>query len=355
MFARIRFHIVPICLLAAIGAWPLASSSKEFSDSDALPSIRQLVFSADAVGFVSPKNGLLGGAPLYFIYERSSRKIAEVDAAQFGRRFPASGPSDEPRESRRSTPYDFIGRTAGGVEYKLRLKYCGEGGDEDDEKMDLVVVGGKPVRVGARQECTSVSSVEIVGDQLWLGTSSSGEQGYSSAEGVIVQSLRGGRVLARLDAVSGWVTRVRVDPFSKNMWVTTDLGIFEVSPQFKLLSANLYYHDFDPRTGEPRFAFSSEATRGNPLSAVSRLLPDAERRDFYEAASKIPAADLEEFRLYDFFMCCRFDDQYPQSFRPLMPFFVKQSARGSPGDRNTWRQAVCRLGGPSDQYCSRAE
>ena len=31
----------------------------------------------------------------------------------------------------------------------------------------------------------------------------------------------------------------------------------------------------DPRTGEPRFAFSSEATRGNPLSAVSRLLPAA--------------------------------------------------------------------------------
>jgi hypothetical protein len=354
MFARVR--LAPVCLLAAIGAWPAASSGHEFSDSEALPSIRQLVFSPDAVGFVSPKNDLLGGAPLYFIYDRGNRKIAEVDAAQFRQRFPASVPSDEPRESRRSSPYHLIGRTAGGVEYKLRLKYCGEGGDEDDEKMELVVVGGKPVRVGAREECTSVSSVEIVGDQLWLGTAYSGEQkGYSAAEGVIVQSLRGGRVLARLDAVSGWVTRVRLDPFSKNVWVTTDLGIFEVSPQFRLLSANLYYHDFDPRTGEPRFAFSSEATRGNPLSAVARLLPGAERKGFYEAVSKIPAADLEQFTPYDFFMCCRFDDQYPQSFHPLMPFFVNQSARGSPGDRNTWRQAVCRLGGPSDQYCSRAE
>lgn len=346
-----------ICLVAFVGAWPLASSGHEFSDSEALPSIRQLVFSPDAVGFVSPTNDLLGGAPLYFIYDRGNRKIAEVDAAQFRRRFPASVPSDEPREGRHSSPYHLIGRTAGGVEYKLRLKYCGDGGDEDDEKMELVVVGGKPVRVGARDTCTSVSSVEIVGDQLWLGTAYSGEQkGYSAAEGVIVQSLRSGRVLARLDAVSGWVTRVRLDPFSKNVWVTTDLGIFEVSPQFKLLSADLYYHDFDPRTGEPRFAFSSEATRGNPLSAVSRLLPGAERKGFYEAAGKIPAADLEEFTLYNFFMCCDFDGrQYPESFRPLMPFFAKQSARGSPSDRNTWRQAVCLLGGRSDQYCSRAE
>lgn len=340
-----------VCLSALVGVWPTPAGSLEFRDSDVLPSVRDVVFKRDAVGFVSRKNDLLGGAIFYFVYDSGNRKMVEIDAKRFQERFPASAPMSAPRQDP-TRMYDLIGSTANGVEYNLKLKYCGEGVTDDIRK---VIVNNKTVRVRARQECTSVSSVEIINNQLWLGTAYSGEGGYSEAEGVIVQDLSGKSVLARLTSVSGWVARMHVDSFSRNVWVITENGVYEISPRFKILSVNLYYHDFDPSTGEPRLAFSNKATRGNPFSVVSRLLPIEDRKSFYAAVARIPQGDLERFRLYDFFMCCDFEGpKYPETFRPLAPFFIKASMRSDTVFQDVWRQSICRLGGPeSKQYCER--
>lgn len=347
-----------ICLLALIGAWPAPSVSLEFEDADVLPHIRGLGFNRDSVGFVSGadehhvwRNFL--GSSHYFIYDRSNRKIVEVDAKRFQRRFRVSALIDGPRPDPACTD-DLIGHTTNGLGYRLKLKYCGEGVTDDTRK---VIVNNRAVRVRARRECTSVSSVEIVSGQLWLGTATSGEGGYSTAEGVIVQDQRGTSVLARITSLSGWVARMHLDPFSNNVWVITENGIYEISPQFQILSVNLYYHDFDPSTGQPRFAFSNKAARGNPFSVVSRLLPTEDRKSFYEAVTRIPKGDLEQFRLYDFFMCCIFDaPKYPETLRPLTPFFIKASMRNDAGYQNVWRQSICRLGGPgTKQYCERVQ
>jgi hypothetical protein len=263
----------------------------------------------------------------YFIYCRSNRNIVEVDAKQFQKRFPGNPPKDDPLHDP-SQSYDLIGHTTSGVEYKLKMKYCGEGVTDDIRK---VVINGKTVPLRSRDECTSVSRVEIVNDQLWLGTAYSGEGGISGAEGVVVQELNGKAVLARL-ATYGAVVQIKADSFSNNVWVVTDAGIYEISPQFKILTANLYSPDFEPSTGEPRFAFSNKVTNGNPFSIISRLLPIADRKNFYEAVTKIPQADLKNFSLYNFFMGClpAYDEllrtrpeRWPKTFQPLFPFFIK--------------------------------
>lgn len=349
-----------ICLLALIGMWPTLSGSSEFHDSDVLPRVRGVGFSQDAAGFVAYESNYYGSSPslrssLYFIYERGNRKMVVVEPEQFQEYFPVSTLIYGPRTNPAHTYDDLIGHTANGVGYSLKLKYCGEGITDDTRK---VVVDNKIVRVRARHECTNVSSVEIVNEQLWLGTAYSGEGGYSMAEGIIVQDMNGASVLARITSLSGWIAQIHADPFSNNVWAITENGIYEISPQFKILSVNLYYHDFDPSTGQPRFAFSNKATRSNPFAVISRLLPSEDRKSFYEALTRIPKGDLERFTLYDFFMCCDFyAPKYPESFRPLAPFFIKASMQNNAGwFQDMWRQSICRLGGPeTEQYCQRVQ
>lgn len=333
------------CVLAFLGAATTSSMSAQFDDSEVLPSIRYLVFSPEAVGFVSHENRLFAdrrkqsptgsgesskgssGATFYFIYDRRARQIAEANAGQFAKRFPGSPPRDDPFQDP-SKRYDLIGHATGGVEYKLKMKYCGEGVTDEIRE---VVVNNKAVNVLSREECTSVSRVEIVNDQLWLGTAYSGEAGISGAEGIIVEDRAGKAVLARLDT-KGAVIQVKADPFSHGVWVVTDVGIYEISPQFKILSTNFYSHDIEPSTSEPRFSFSSKIVNGNPLLAISRLLPKADRKKFYQAVTAIPQGDLKKFGLYNFFMGClpAYDEvkeetpnEWPKSFQPLFPFFMK--------------------------------
>lgn len=342
-----------VCLSALIGAWPVPSVCSEFTDSDVLPRIGYVVFARDAVGFVSAPNQTFGGWNFVFrfTYDRASRKLAEVDAGQFQARFPGSALKYDPRLPSGEHP-ELVGRAGNGVEYRSKLKFCG---DEDEKKRAKLTVGNKTVRILAANECTSVSSLEIVGDQLWLGTVYSGESGYDKAEGIIVESPGGGRVIARIP-LTGWVTQVRADPFSGEVWAVTEYGIYQISRQFLIVSAHLYYHDFDPPTGEPRFLFSDAPIPNNPLSVISRMLPATERKAFYQVATKIPKADLERFTLYEFFMCCVFNRTYPASLRPLLPFFVNASMQEKTSFRDVWRQAACGVGGPdATQYCSRSK
>jgi hypothetical protein len=185
----------------------------------------------------------------------------------------------------------------------------------------------------------------------------SGEGGFSGAEGIIIESAGGEREIARIP-VAGWVAQLRADPFSEDVWAMTESGIYRIGRNFQVVSANLYYHDFDPATGQPRIAFSATPHAGNPLAVVARLLPAAERQAFYGAARGIPAADLSGFRLYDFFMCCSFKGKgFPASFRPLLPFFVRASERDpEQAYRDLWRQTACAYATPDViQYCSRAK
>lgn len=340
---------VAACLSVLLGGLPALSVSSEFRDSDVLPEIGQIAFTRDAVGFVSRPKQFLGGrdSVLRFVYDRGSRTLAEVDAAQFRARFQASALVDGPR----SKQHELTGRTSGGVEYQSKVKLCGEG---DEDEVRGLTVGGKAIPILARDECTSVSSVEIVGGDLWLGTAYSGESGYSKAEGIIVESPDGKRARAQI-GLPGWVVQVRADPSSEEVWAVTEYGIYRIGRQFRILSAHLYYHDFDPLTGEPRLLFSATAMPGNPLAVVSRMLPAQDRKSFYEVTRGIPKADLEKFRLYDFFMCCDFNRSYPASFQPLLPFFVKASVQADPWLRNLWWQAACSAGGPEGaQYCRRS-
>ncbi len=340
-----------VCLLALVGVWTTSSVSAEFQDSETLPNILKVGFGRDIVGFASNEakdsiSHTLFGPRIYLFYERNHREMVEVDGEQFRERFPVKSLLDGP-----NTSNDLMtGHTANGVGYSLSYRYCGEG-DTDDTRQ--IVVDGKTIHARTQEECTNVSSVEIVDGHLWLGTAYSGEGGFSQAEGIVVQDMNGTNVFARINSLSGWVAQLHLDPFSRNIWAITENGIYEISPQFTILSANFFYHDFDPSTGQPRLLSSSKATPSNPFAVISRLLPNEDRKNFYAAVTKIPKKDQVKFTLYDFFMCCDFNaKKYPESFQPLTPFFIRASLRNDALLQNSWRQSICRLGSPeSKQYC----
>jgi hypothetical protein len=339
------------CLLTLVSSWVTSSIAAEFEDSEVLPMVVGVGFDKDAVGFASVERGsyLLHrffGSGFYFIYERGSRTMVEIDAKRFHERFPAKSLLGEPQ---RNLDSGWAGHTTKGVKFNLKAKYCGDGTEGARE----VVVGRKRVRVRAKSECTNVSSVEIVNGKLWLGTYYSGEGGYYKAEGIIVQDYSGSRVFARINTLSGWVERIYRDAYSDSVWVVTENGVYEFSPEFKILSVNLFYHDFDSSTGHPRLLFSNKTIPSNPFAVVSRLLPSEDRRGFYEAMTKMPRNDLKQFNLYDFFMCCHFGaPKYPDSLRPLAPFLIRASIQSGAFFKRNWWQSICRLSSPeARQYC----
>jgi len=322
-----------VCLFVFISAGVTSAISASFENEEIMPKIKYLMFSQDAVSFISPEINyyFIPEDNYYFIYDRSNRNILEVDVMQLKKRFPEPFPKKEPiTETHTGEQRNLIGHTSGGVGYKSTIKYCGEGVTDEIRKL---VVNNKIVNIKSREVCTNVSSVEIVDDQLWLGTAYFGEAGYyKEAEGVIVQQLNGKAVLGRI-ALQGAIIQVKADPFSDSVWVVTYFGIYEISRQFKILATYLYTPDFEPLSGEPRFSFSNNIGGGNPLSIISRRLPIADRKSFYEAVKKIPPNDLKGLNLYDFlynfFMACSSvhgrwgESNWPESFQPLFPFFIK--------------------------------
>ena len=344
---KIRLTIYQI---AFVFLWPLLSWSAEFDGSEVLPTISYISFNKDGVGFASDKNerrffSQLFNSGVYFIYDRHSRKIIEVDEKHFLTRFPKSKKINQPNYN--------VGKTTSGVPYKSKSIYCEDGATKDSREL---IVNNKVIDLKALQKCSNVFNVEIVnGNQLWIATFTQGGHGIYGAEGIIVQNLNDAKVLARIISIQEVVERMYVDPISNNVWAITARGIYEISPQFEIVSVNLYYYNFEPGTGQPRYYFANKVIHGDPFSVVSRLLPLDDRKRFYEVVSKIPKEDAKQFELYYFFMCCNFNaPKYPVSMQPLTPIFIK-ALKQNDDYHDLWRQSICRLGGPdSIQYCNRA-
>lgn len=151
---------------------------------DTLPQIQNIAFSENVIGFDAADGR-------HFVLDRKNESFREVNSEAFFKEFPV--PKDQtPSEVLNNTGIGstVLLRTSSRVEFQTQNAYCSEG----ENTHHSLSRNGKVLRDHVAP-CHSISAVEVVGDQLWLGTRYDGEYGEYPAAGVVIQSLISAKLL----------------------------------------------------------------------------------------------------------------------------------------------------------------
>lgn len=332
-----------LLLLAILLQLPqLSYAGREPEEWDTLPQIENIVFSKTSVGFISRDQR-------YFVLERTNQILQLIEKDTFLQLFP-NWDRKKPSEiiKNEGIGSGVLLRASNGMEFKAKNAYCSEGEDIHHELwMQEKVV------VDQAEPCSSISTVEIVGNQLWLGTRYDGEYGDYPAQGVIIQSLREGNIIEKIgntEGLTGDLIRViRIDPYSQNIWVITQRGFNEIDKSFKIANAKYFYEDFNPATGKPVVLLSTVAKQSNPFAVVERLLAIKDTKAFYNAVSQIPKQTQAQFSLYNFhagiYLAANIravkESFVPKDMNILIPFFIEAAQSGQEQVRLTALSMAC--------------
>jgi hypothetical protein len=280
-------------LIIALGITQLCHAGREPEPWDTLPQVETIRFSNDAVGFVTADHR-------YFIINRQSKLFRNLNQSTFFGFFPEAG-EGTPSEILNDTGIGSLVllRASNGTEYKTKNAYCSEGEDEHHGLFHK----GKSVTDNI-EPCHSISALEIVGDQLLLGTRLDGEYGDYPAEGIVIQSLKSAKRVRKLDASAGLtgnlIRVIRKDPHNKTIWIATEQGLNTIDQNFRIIDSQYFHEDFDIQTGKSTVFLISSPRQSNPLAVIQRQLAVDKPKEFYDAVKEIPDDKLKKFSFYNF-------------------------------------------------------
>jgi len=311
--------IVALCILMSG-----TTQASEFKSEDIFPELGAIHVAETEIGFV----GLLRASSdtIYLIVKRGGTQAKEVDAEEYGRRFPAQeypihrclscDPnhihySIQTRNNRKEYPIEPIALRWGNLEIPLKLK-----------------------------PGSQISAAERVGDQVWVGTERCDSHYCYEAEGVVVQSLTGGEKI-RTIGVNGKIRGIRSDPFDSSVWITADSGIFHVLQSGRIEAQLRFFYSFDSEGRQAVLLASSSPRENRHLAVIGRLLFSPERQSqLYEAAKSIPEEDARELEFYWVFMCCGpAGKNLPESLKALVPVIASELS-GSELAPDSWKRSL---------------
>jgi hypothetical protein len=307
-----------------------------------------LVFSSDAVGFVSADQR-------YFALDRASLRFEPVDARAFWERFPPARYQPAEAQTAGGVGGWVLLRASNGREFTTTNAYCGEGEAIHHELKDR----SQPISDHIAP-CDSVSAVEIVGDQLWLGTRRDGEYGDYPAVGVVIQSLRSGSLVKTLGSEEGLagnlVRVVRRDTHGGNVWVATERGFSEVDKRLEVVTTRYFFEDFDEKTGESTVKLSTAVRNSAPLAIFSRQLVLRDPKGFYEVVKRIPESTRSRLSIYDYHLKMNLHGNpnpgplhiafVPEEMNGLVPFFLEAAESESEKVSETALWMLCIFNDP---------
>ena len=298
----------------------LSYGGREPEPWDILPSIDGIVFSSKSVGF-SAVDGRR------FILERSSGIFLQIEPEEFNFEFSSNNAAKTKEVIKdRGIGSTILLRTSAGIDLETKDAYCSEGLDEHHS----LKIGSYTI-IDQVAPCSSISAVEIENGRLWLGTRYDGEYGEYPTEGIIVQSFETGNLIKKISIKNGLtgdlVRVIRVDPYTKNIWVATHLGINELSPDFNILFKEYFYEDFDEKTGSSIIKLSSEPVKSFPLTILGRKMGVEDKISYYKAVLSIPSEIRNCFNPYswDQLSNCPNNEKgfLPEEFNVLIPFIME--------------------------------
>lgn len=314
---------------------------------ETLPQIENILFSKDAVGFIASDKR-------YFVFDRGSKEFHQVDESRMKETFPGPAPLS-PSEviQNNGIGSTVLLRTSGGKAYRTTNAYCDEGEESyHDLSLDDIALED------AVLPCVSISAIEKVGDQLWLGTRYDGEGGESPAEGIIVQAAKKGTLIKKIGSEQGLtgdlIRVIRSDPFGPTVWVATQWGLNQLDRNLNIVQSGFFDEDFDPATGRSTVFLSPVLKESNPFVVLQRQLEIRETKNFYEAVKKIPPEVEREVSVY-----LHSDVEYsihernveklfvPKEINVLLPFFLKSIRSDYPPAREVAISMACIFNDPA--------
>lgn len=267
---------------ALAGFAPQLYAGMEPSSWDFLPVIDEIVFATATVGFSA-----IDGRRM--VLDKETGAFKQVSPSEYAglMRGAKGGKAASPAKSEAgaaATLYTSSGTTV--------LQTVNDDCYEGRKIVHVLKLDGEVIK-DAVDPCGSISSAEIENGRLWLGTLSKGGWGESPGKGLVVQSLTDGThigTISKQDGLTSNLVRVvKLDPYTGYLWVATQLGINQISPELEVLYALYLYEDFD-ESGTCTVQGSTTPAKNNFIAIFQRVLDVKDKRKFYEAAMTIPPA-----------------------------------------------------------------
>ncbi|MBY0247960.1 MAG: hypothetical protein K2Q17_09850 [Nitrospiraceae bacterium] len=289
-----------------------AAGGIEFRETDTLPYVENILFNPSSVGIVSQDGRL-------FRVDRQVQDVQQLDAQTFAQQFPKPWPP-KPSDSPQYGPK--ILRTTGGEEFEQTPGSCDEGVDEAH------VLRYQQRRFpDVLKPCSTVTALEIIGPQVWLGTATFGEGGDGKAEGIVVQAWHKRQKLQSITAQSGLtggvIRMLRDDPFTKTVWVATERGINQIDRRFRVTWSRYWYEEFEPSSRKSQTFLSPRPRTSNPFAVLGRELGVEDWVAFSRAVEQVSPAERNNLRLYDFHMYGFPAQSLSHDLNGLVPFFIQ--------------------------------
>jgi hypothetical protein len=316
----LRLFAVLVILVLTTETW---GNRLEFEEADTLPQVENILFSVSHVGVVSQDGRL-------FALDRQTQRVHQLDAPMFAQQYPKPWPP-KPYEIPQSGPR--ILRSSTGQEFQLTPSVCYEG-----ERAGHAIYYQQRPFPEVLKPCTSLSALEIIGDQVWFGTVHPYEGGEGEAEGLVVQARDKKRKLAAISTKSGLtpgpVRMLREDPYTKTVWVATERGLAQIDHQFRVRWARYWHEDFDASSGRSQTSLITDSKSSNAFAVLGRELGVQDWHAYREVVQSIPAAlqrwgDFRDFQwvLYKAHMGGL---DFPQDLNGLLPFVMQAAQSEDP-------------------------
>lgn len=309
---------------------------------DALPQVDSISFTKTSVG--------LGG---HIVFDRATSRIEEVSNEKFEQDFAGSIGFDAAEViDEGGIGSTVLLKTSSGKHFTTTDAACSEGMDTEHS----LSLDGHPVKDHVAP-CYSISCVEIVGDHLWLGTRYDGEYGEYPADGIVVQTLDGGRLVETLNTKRGLtgdlIRAIRLDPFDKKVWIATNEGINVVDQNFRVAKTFFFYLELDAETATPKVGFSPAKRKSDPLAMKFVGLQVSDPKGLHAAVSSIPVAVQEQFisESNECQYCPENEVGIDTAFAPkemnaLVPFYIEAARSSNAQARSSALRQMCAFNDP---------
>ncbi len=375
-FSNKLLTVVRNCVLSVAAAYlsitTISIFGSEYSKEDIDPIIVQILFTKSDIGLISrviPQIRSDEEDNIYFLLNRNKETGKAVSKKEFIKIFGKKGEDKLPdyyhstsRSTSDGSAYETIRKNpmdCSWVEVRKESELVGYKLVHSKGLTKQAISLNEKIIKTSVDACNTITVLEHVNSNLWIGTGYQGDHGNGPGQGVVIQSRKVGKFVKNLE-MEDWTSAIRLDPYTGMAWVAASYVIHEVDANGNKKSTYRFYHDFDQVTGRPTIYISKKPVRTNPFALVARKLSDNNRMEFYNVAKDINQDLWPSFDLYNFYMCCYIDPSiYPEPLNRLVPVLLKeieaQVVKDLSSERNLWlqnyhqifwAQTLCRFNDP---------
>lgn len=259
-----------LCIALILTA--LCGNAAEYSEIDDIPAVIDVVFTENSIALKVSRDSSGYLAPYlitYFMADRETYSFQEISKQQF--------------ESLATDEHDAA--------LDLNLSPSDDCDNEDypyeaghPDASGRVILQLPSTKIEFELKCgSSISSAVLVGDSIWIGTYTAGGHGDYGSEGVVVVPKNGDPV-DRLSIGNDLIVSFDIDPWSKDVWVTTDKQLFRVSDTSAVLARYSLYRDFHEHRPVVRITDSPTRIENNPLAVLADWLGPTSHHTLWEAS-----------------------------------------------------------------------